>query len=187
MSDSNEPRTRDEILAALDAVHREASELFSSFAPEDFFRRPEPEVWSAGENVVHLVKSVKAVADGMKMPKLTLRALFGTARQARSYSEMREVYLEALAQGAVASGRFVPQVSPAASEAELSQERALKGWQRAGDSLVKVVGKWSEAALDKYRLPHPVIGKLSVREMLFFTHYHDGHHLETVRKIQTTA
>ena len=54
--------------------------------------------------------------------------------------------------------------------------------KRAGDSLVTAVGKWRERDLDKYRLPHPVLGKISVREMLFFTHYHDLHHLEIVRR-----
>ena len=181
MSNTRDPHSRDELIAALESVHREAAELFATFAPDDFFRRPEPEVWSPGENVIHLVKSVKAVADAMKLPKLSLRALFGTAAGSGSYVEVRDRYLKALADGAVASGRFVPQ-APDEGEAEASRSRALAGWQRAGDSLVTAVGKWRERDLDKYRLPHPVLGKISVREMLFFTHYHDLHHLEIVRR-----
>ena len=50
MSDTTEPRTRDELLVAFDTVHAQASGLFGSIAPDDFFRRPEPEVWSPGEN-----------------------------------------------------------------------------------------------------------------------------------------
>ncbi len=183
MTDTNEPQSREELIAAFDLVHRQGAELFESASAEAFFRRPEPEVWSPGENVIHLVKSVKAVADAMKMPKLALRGLFGTARGSSSYAEVRERYLQALADGGVASGRFVPSVSPPADDADPSRERALAGWRRAGDSLVEVVGKWRESALDKYRLPHPLLGKLSVREMLCFTHYHDLHHIETVRRI----
>ncbi len=182
MPEPNDPQSRDELIAALESVHGEATELFAAVAPDDFFSRPEPEVWSAGENVIHLVKSVKAVADAMVMPKLALRGLFGTAKGSGSYAEVKDRYLEALADGAVASGRFVPK-GPAEAEAEMSRSRALAGWQRAGDSLVAAVGKWHERDLDKYRLPHPVLGKISVREMLCFTHYHDLHHVEIVRRI----
>jgi uncharacterized damage-inducible protein DinB len=34
--------------------------------------------------------------------------------------------------------------------------------------------------LDRLRLPHPALGKLTVREMLFFTIYHNIHHVENV-------
>lgn len=181
MSESQAPQSRAELIAAFDVVHQQASELFSSFSTEEFFRRPDEGVWSPGENAVHLIKSVKAVADAMRLPKLLLRALFGTAKGSMSYAEVRDTYLAALADGAVASGRFLPP-EPPAGDAGPSRARALAGWQRAGDGLVAAVRVWPEAALDKYRLPHPILGKLSVREMLFFTHYHDLHHLEVVRR-----
>jgi DinB superfamily len=181
MSESKEPHSRGELIAALDAVHREAAEVFASIPAEDFFRRSEPEVWSAGENAIHLIRSVKAVADAMKLPKLVLRLMFGTAAGSRRYAEVRQTYLAELAGGGVASGRYVPP-SGVPEDPEASRSRALAGWRRTGDGLVAVVGKWREAALDTYRLPHPLLGKLSVREMLFFTHYHDGHHLGIVRR-----
>lgn len=43
------------------------------------------------------------------------------------------------------------------------------------------VREWDEAALDRIRLPHPLLGKLAVRETLLFTLYHDRHHLDAVR------
>ncbi len=178
-----DPESRRELLAALQSIHRQASEAFAAIPESDFFRRPSEGVWSPGENVIHLVKSVKAVADAMKLPKLVLRGLFGTAEgDSRTYGEVREVYTQALAGGAVATGRFVPAAPKEESKAPQSRSRALAGWQRAGASLEKAVGKWKEADLDRYRLPHPVLGKITVREMLFFTHYHDRHHLQIVRR-----
>ena len=185
MSEAIEPYSQDELIAALAAIHREGSELFAAFSPSDFFGRPEPEVWSPGENAIHLVKSVKAVADAMKMPKLALRGMFGRADGSRSYAEVREVYRQALADGtAVAGGRYLPPDAPTADAAGASQARAVTGWQRAGASLEKALAGWSEKALDSYRLPHPILGKMTVREMLCFTHYHDLHHLETVRRLR---
>ncbi len=180
MNAIRDPESRRELLAAFQNVHREAAELFAAVPEADFFRRPSEDVWSPGENAIHLVKSVKAVAKGMRLPKLLLRVVFGTAGSSRTYGEVRELYLAALAEGAVATGRFVP--PPAAGAGEESRPRALAGWQRAGDDLVKAMGKWNEAALDLYRLPHPILGKISVREMLFFTHYHDRHHLQIVER-----
>jgi hypothetical protein len=44
------------------------------------------------------------------------------------------------------------------------------------NQLADVVGHWREEDLDRYRLPHPLLGKLTVREMLLFTVYHNYHH-----------
>ncbi len=185
MPEPTDPASREELIKAFEAVHREAEELFGSFSQDDFFRRTEDGVWSPGENVVHLIKSVKAVADAMELPKLMLRTMFGSASGSRSYSEVRELYLRTLAQGAVSPSRFVP---PAVGDgAEQSRSRALAGWRRVSASLVTALAKWRESALDKYRLPHPILGKISVREMLFFSHYHDLHHLEIVRRAALAA
>ncbi len=182
MNAIRDPQSRKELLAALQSIHRQAAELFDAVPEGEFFRRPAEDVWSPGESVIHLVKSVKAVADGMKLPRLLLRVLFGAGGSSRTYGDVRESYLEALAGGAVATGRFVPSAPPQGGSGAQSRSRALAGWRRAGDSLEKAVRKWSEADLDKYRLPHPVLGKITVREMLFFTHYHDRHHLQIVRR-----
>jgi hypothetical protein len=39
---------------------------------------------------------------------------------------------------------------------------------------------WREADLDRYLLPHPLLGKLTLREMLHFTLYHNYHHVQSV-------
>ncbi len=44
------------------------------------------------------------------------------------------------------------------------------------------VPSWSETSLDRYRLPHPLLGRLTVREMLFFTLGHGLHHARNVAR-----
>jgi len=47
------------------------------------------------------------------------------------------------------------------------------------------VRKYNEQQLDSYILPHPLIGKLTLREMLYFTLYHaEHHHKQTLRNLQ---
>ncbi len=185
MPELDDPYRRDDLIAALESVHREAAELFGSLSEDDFFRRPEDGVWSPAENLVHLIKSVQAVASAMGWPRLLLTVLFGRSHGgSRSYAEIRAIYLEALGQGGRAGGRYVPAaLAPAGAEAiQAARARALAGWDRVGKALVGILGRWSEENLDRHRLPHPLLGKLTVREMLLFTHYHDLHHLQSVRK-----
>ncbi len=44
----------------------------------------------------------------------------------------------------------------------------------------KAVASWREEDLDRYVLPHPLLGKLTLREMLCFTLYHNYHHVRNV-------
>jgi uncharacterized damage-inducible protein DinB len=39
-----------------------------------------------------------------------------------------------------------------------------------------VIDAWEEDQLDEAQLPHPIIGKITVREMLFFTIHHNLRH-----------
>ena len=40
--------------------------------------------------------------------------------------------------------------------------------------------KLDEEDLDNYILPHPLIGKTTIREMLYFTIYHVQHHHKAI-------
>ena len=53
-------------------------------------------------------------------------------------------------------------------------------WSAATVNLCNQVARWNEADLDRYRMPHPLLGLLTVREMLQFTVYHTAHHLSRV-------
>ena len=53
---------------------------------------------------------------------------------------------------------------------------------------MKLVSKWSEGDLDLYVIPHPLIGGLTFREILYFTIYHVQHHkkqIDEIEKIKT--
>lgn len=181
MSTADAPYSRDELISALEDVHREVDELFRELPGDALVRQPEAGVWSPAEHLIHLVRSVKAVADAMRMPGFLLAVLFGTSREpSRRFDEIRRIYQERLAQGGRATGRYVPPALDS-GDPEATRSRALAGWQRAGAGLVARARRWREPSLDRYRLPHPLIGKLTVREMLFFTLYHDRHHLASVR------
>jgi len=53
---------------------------------------------------------------------------------------------------------------------------------RIGDGIAAALDGWSERALDRLRLPHPALGKLTVREIVLFTLYHNIHHATNVAR-----
>ena len=177
---ATDPRTGPEISRALRSVHDESVAYWRSFTP-DAFAASLGGGWSAAETVRHLNKSIRPVAMAMRLPRLVLRLRFGGAKApSRSYDEMRRVYDAALAAGADA-GRFAPSPRPP-EEPAAARERILAEHAAVVDALVEATGKWSETALDRLRLPHPRLGVLTVREMLFFTVNHNQHHVAVVRR-----
>jgi hypothetical protein len=167
-----------EIASALRALHDDSLRYWSSFDTARFFA-PIGGAWSPADNVRHLTKSVRAVNMGLNAPRWILWLRFGRGGVSRSYAEMKAVYLARLARGASA-GRFAP--APAQQSSDAERERIMKFHAEAIAALTAAIGRWPEQALDARRLPHPLLGTITVREMLFFTLYHNRHHLEGVQR-----
>jgi len=167
--------TKSELLDALKDSNQRVLKWFTEIQAGRFFHR-EGEVWSASDNLDHLIRSHKPLAKALKLPLFTLQAMFGTADQSsRSYEAVCEVYRDYLAKGAVASGRYLPdQQSP--ENPDVVKSDLLNQFSKASSDLVSVAEKWSEKDLDVYLIPHPLLGKLTTREMLFFTIYHNLRH-----------
>lgn len=116
----------------------------------------------------------------LMVPKWFLRWRFGKPnRTPRDYDGLVQRYKEKLAAGGRAAGRFVPpRVSASAVEGTVVSVR------RIVNTMTHRVHNWSGPELDSYLLPHPLLGKLTVREMLFFTIYHVQHHQALVERDQ---
>lgn len=138
------------------------------FAPAD--------KWNALQQTEHLIKSIEPVNMALALPFFVLRLLFGKAnRTSKSYDELVAKYQSKLKAGGRAPGRFVPEGKEKNTEV---LEGKLLGLV---DSLKKKVNALSEDQLDQYILPHPLLGKLTLREMIYFTIYHVQHHHKLVK------
>ena len=172
MTDIN---NKTELIFNLNDSNQRVITWFTGIPSTDFFMR-QGEVWSTSDNLDHLIKSHKPVAKALRLPKLTLRGMFGSPEQpSLSYEALCQVYRDKLAQGGVASGRFLPeQQSP--DNAEEAKSELLNQFAKTSAELVAVAENWDEKELDEYLLPHPLLGKLTIREMLYFTIYHNLRH-----------
>jgi DinB superfamily len=176
-----EPRTRDDIVRALERVHAESRAYWLGFTP-DAFLAPLGNAWSPADNVRHLTKSIRPVAMALKIPRLVLRLRFGRPKAAsRTYGGLRDDYHQLLAAGGKA-GRFAPSPLQPEGDAEAARAHVLAQHAEVVAALTQACARWPDAKLDRYRLPHPLLGPLTVREMLFFTLYHNQHHVNVVRR-----
>lgn len=183
MIEIEDPFTKPELLKSFGSVHNAASDYFASIPAGIFFAHP-PAVWSPAENLVHLIKSVSPVAKAMKLPKPLLLILFGTSKKpSRRFTQIKEEYRRELAKGARATGRYIPAVEEKPIDFEQAKQGILHKWKEVSGRLIAVMQRGNENSLDKYLLPHPILGKMTIREMLFFTLYHDVHHVNNVRKL----
>lgn len=130
-----------------------------------------PGKWNAVQLLDHIVKSVSPVSLALSLPVFLLRLIFGTAnRKSRSYEELVARYHSKLKAGGRASGRFVP---PPKTD---SVEKLSTNLYKVVQMLTRRIDRFSETQLDQLILPHPLLGKLTLREMLYFTIYHVQHH-----------
>lgn len=133
--------------------------------------------WSAGQNLDHLIRSIKPLQLAYGLPKFVLRVLFGkTNRPSRTYDEVITKYKAKLAAGGRASGPFIPPVI-----LYDKKDALLKKYEEQKQKLIAKIEKQNEKELDVYILPHPLLGKVTLREMLFFTIHHNEHHLDLLK------
>jgi hypothetical protein len=144
--------------------------------PEPVFFAGSDERWSPAHHIAHLAFTHKSVARGFKA-KDRLPAYLEASK---SYEEMRDSYVRALARAT--SAGFL-QNNPFVAKPEGSKEMVLQTFLQAGQGLREVVAQWSEADLDTKGMKHPLLGLLSAREMLLFMIYHDLHHGHGIQKL----
>jgi DinB superfamily len=163
--------TKAEMTTAINEAHQRAQAWFNAIPATNFFHR-EGDAWSASDNVDHLIRSVKPVAKAMGLPRLALETMFGRpATPSRPYDEICSIYRDAIAKGGQASGSYLPDAL-VPENMEQAKAELLNQLSEAVQKLLAKLETWEEDALEKIQLPHPLLGKLTVREMLHFTTYH---------------
>ncbi len=166
-----------EIKEQLLQSHRAFIEIVKVIDEESFYRAPEGK-WNAGQQLSHLVKSLKAIYTGLVIPKFQLKMLFGKAnRTSRSYNELVEKYQSKLDKGYENRKAYMP------AEVEFKDRKALcDKLMSFANRLGKQLEGFDEEQLDTYLLPHPLLGKLTIREMAYFAIYHVQHHQKLTKK-----
>ena len=175
--------THEGLVSALAASEVDVADFFGSLTPDELVLRVES-AWTAAEQLAHLNTVVSAVAKGFAVSRFLLRIRYGRSRTSkRGDTALRDHYRALLAAGGRAAGPFVParhDLAPAQIEAH--RQSLLARWGRVNGRLQKALQSWDEKELDTIRLPHPLLGKITAREMIYFTVYHSEHHVAATKK-----
>ena len=133
--------------------------------------------WSAGQDLVHLIKVLKIVNIGFTLPKPLLQLMYGVNKnEARSFELLQTLYKNALEGGAKSPAIYIPR--PVLFE---SKNHLIQKHQILNEAFIDKMNRHSDHTLDRYRLPHPILGKVTLRELASFTAFHTTHHLEVLR------
>ncbi len=169
---------KQEIISRLRASFDEAKAATQKVSDSNF-NVSKNNKWTAGENMAHLAVAAKMTCMAYTLPKIAPAILYGKTKDgSRSYQQIVDLYQSKLGAGAKASGVYVP------AKTNYEKQRVAESLEKYRDKLSNAVEKnWSEEQLDTYRIGHPILGKLTARELLYFTIYHNGHHTQTVTEL----
>jgi hypothetical protein len=171
--------TKQEIIRRLTEVHQAFTEQVASFSDPEFMYAPAGK-WTAGQQVDHIFRSIAPLTKVLHSPDYLLTLNLDKANwPSCSYEELVSQYETQLGKGGVATERFIPKSIELADRqlllSRLMQEVTL---------LCSHIHQYTEPQLDDYVLTHPLLGKLTIREMLYFSIYHAQHHQQlTLRNV----
>ncbi len=170
---------------SIDEIIRDSENAFRQFArycetvPDKEFYRERNGNWSIAQHLQHLIISTKTSTAAYALPKFILRIVAGKPnRSSRTYDELVNKYLGKLAEGGKAKGRYIP----GKLNEKTSKDKMLEKWfSVTGNYLKAIKTNCKESQLDKFIVPHPLLGKITLRELGYFTIYHTHHHLKNLQ------
>ncbi len=170
--------TKEDMIENMDKITESIRAFYGDMPPETFFLSPADGGWSPEKNLRHLIKATQAIYLGLMSPKFTL-FIFGSGKEkSRTILEIKTAYLAKLNAGGGA-GVFTPIGDHSKVEPE-AQKKLLQDFTKLFSKYKQKISAWDEKDLDNYNMPHPILGNLTIREMLLFSIFHLFHHSEKV-------
>jgi len=170
-------QSKDEIAAGLKNSFESVIAYIRQLDKQNFEIAP-PNKWSVGQQVDHLIKSVRPINWVLYVPHWIIKLVFGKMnREPRTFEVLFKKYHDKLAMGGTASSPFVPTVMPFSEK-----DKLINRYQTQLKTLLKHLQTLSDKDLDTIVLPHPLLGKVCLREMMYFTVFHTEHHLKSIQE-----
>lgn len=161
------------ILRQIEADYQQFVRAVDGLSEEQFVRQVDGK-WSTADVMQHLYLSARPVARLLAGPREVLMQWGKTNAPAKAYDTIAASYRNALGTGQKAPATMSPRPEDMQVAKDVIKERFVAVYQ----ALIQAADVWSDNDLDTYQMPHPLLGKLSVREMLYFTSVHTQHHFQ---------
>lgn len=170
--------TKEDMIGSMDKITESIAAFYGDMPAEKFFQSPADGGWSPEKNLRHLIKATQPIYLGLMSPKFTLFVFGAGKEKSRTISEIKAAYLAKLNAGGGA-GVFTPIGEHSKVEPE-AQKKLVQDFTKLFGKYKQKISSWNEEDLDKYNMPHPILGNLTIREMLLFSLFHLFHHSEKV-------
>jgi hypothetical protein len=168
---------QDKIIAQLRDAFTEVSTTVGLFPEALFFQRPATGKWSAAENAEHLFLSVKPLAGLFHQPGIMSEKWGTSSRPSGNYDAVVALYLEKVGNVGAGFPAFIP------GNITSSKQELVDKLEAVNNKFLIQASLLTEKELDTYHVPHPLIGMLTCREFLYFTHYHTQRHCAAMKRI----
>ncbi|XWW47470.1 DinB family protein [Fibrella sp. USSR17] len=168
--------TIDEVQAFLAAEAAAFNQFATPFSEATFAERPGSR-WSVADTAQHLYLSSKPVLRLVAGPRDVFAQWGEAVQKSRSYSEVAAMYRLRLEAGQKAPANLSPRPDDVPADKATRLARLTDTYLGLASQLTG----WSEDELDRYQIPHPALGLISVREMLYFVGIHTRHHIAVLQ------
>ncbi|MDI9311726.1 MAG: DinB family protein [Limnohabitans sp.] len=168
---------KQEILNQLYILHSEIND-FIAINSQETLNKSRDNKWSQAEEIGHLINALQQTNKGLSLPKFFLKYKFGTCnRPERTYEELTQKYLDKLSTIQIPNNPF--QIRNIAT---FKKEKISKNYLIQQKKFEKRINQFNEKQLSTLIIPHPLLGKITIREFVYFTHFHTKHHFENIKK-----
>lgn len=171
------------IISSTEAIVSEILKVCRQMNNDHFFHHEGK--WSNAENLEHLRLSFAGSWKGLFIPKLISKMMFGKPNhESVPYEVLQETYEQKLKDGAKASKEYIPLID----STKMTKEELMEKFEYTTTRYLNEIRYyWEDSNMDKYHFPHPILGKITARELMYFNIFHCWHHFNTMRQRNSEA
>lgn len=146
--------------------------------PDDNWNKSPDGKWTVGQQILHLVNSLQALNKALSYPRFFLKYKFGLCnREPRKYKIIVEKYQQKLLENQERTRTFNQDLK---KPLQKDRERLITKLRIQNKKLQYKLKKISDVNLDTLVIPHPLMGKMTIREIIMWTAHHTEHHTESL-------
>jgi len=171
---------KNEVFELLNVKHEQLYDWLKQHENQNWENGPDGK-WTTGQHVLHLIQSEKALNKALSMPRFLLKYKFGLCNRAvRNYDEIIEKYNEKLAkvpkgvESPFSKNMIIPKIA--------EKQNYISQLKMEAEKMIKKYNKWNEKDLEKYIVPHPLLGRMPLKEIVMWNAYHTETHLKILNE-----
>jgi hypothetical protein len=156
--------------------HQSFIDFISSLSNEDLIQSQDNK-WNPSQQLEHVYLCLRPVKLALSLPNIIPAILFGKSKKgSRTYESLVEAYQLKLKNGGKSPSMYKPKKSVR------DVDKLKIALMHLVNDISNKLSQFQENDLDGFLLPHPLLGKLTARELIFFALYHVGHHQKQIEK-----